>query len=115
VRGHRVVFALVRRLAVRALRQVSERRPMWDPALAGFRVRVAARLARWSRWEFWPSWVLYAPVSLWIAWLSIRYRGFATLTAANPAIPDGVSVGDSKFDILAQLAPQWTIPAAGGR
>jgi membrane protein DedA with SNARE-associated domain len=107
------ILALVRASAVRALRVE------WDPVLArlrfrvaGFRVRVAARLARWSRWEFWPSWVLYAPVSLWIGWLSIRYRGFATLTAANPAIPDGGSLGESKFDILAQLPSQWTIPSA---
>jgi membrane protein DedA with SNARE-associated domain len=106
------IFALVRRLAVRALP------PMWDPAVAGLaarvaglRARVTARLARWSRWEFWPSWVLYAPVSVWMAWLSIRHGGFATLTAANPAIPDGGSVGESKFDILVQLPPQWTIPS----
>ena len=99
------ILALVRTLALRALREE------WDRALAGLRVRVAARLARWSRWEFWPSWVLYAPVSLWIGWLSIRYGGFATLTAANPAIPDGGSVGESKFDILAQLPQRWTIPS----
>lgn len=80
-------------------------------AVPSLRMRLAARLARWSRWEFWPSWVLYAPVSLWLAWLSIRHGGFATLTAANPAIPDSGSVGESKFDILVQLPPQWTIPS----
>src|SRR5689334_8661813 len=99
------LFALVRTLAVRAFRLARDR------VSAGFRVRIAARLARWSRWEFWPSWVLYVPVSLWIGWLSIRYGGFATLTVANPAIPDGGSVGESKFDILAQLPSQWTIPS----
>jgi membrane protein DedA with SNARE-associated domain len=109
------IFVLVRMMVVRALRPVL--RPAQDApernrsGLAVLRVRAAARLARWSRWEFWPSWVLYAPVSLWIGWLSIRYRGFATLTAANPAIPDGGSVGESKFDILAQLPSQWTIPS----
>jgi len=80
-------------------------------AVPSLRVKLAARLARWSRWEFWPSWILYAPVSLWIMWLAVRHGGFATLTAANPSIPDGGSVGESKYDILAKLPEQWTVPS----
>lgn len=57
-------------------------------------------------------WVFYAPLALWIAWLAIRHRGLATITAANPGMPDGGLVGESKFDILQRLPPSATIPAA---
>ena len=75
------------------------------------RRRMSARLARWSRWEFWPAWLFYLPVSAWIAWLAIRHRGLTTITAANPGMPDGGIVGESKFDILRQLPAEWTVPS----
>jgi membrane protein DedA with SNARE-associated domain len=75
------------------------------------RRRLSARLARWSRWEFWPAWLFYLPVSVWIAWLAVRHRGLSTITAANPGMPDGGLVGESKFDILQQLPPAWTAPS----
>jgi len=74
------------------------------------RLKAMARLARWSRWEFWPMWFFYAPVAVWIAALTVRYRGL-TMTAANPAIPDGGTVGESKFDILARLPGEAIIPS----
>jgi hypothetical protein len=74
--------------------------------------RVAARLARWRRWEFWPMWLFYSPVAVWIALLALRYRGLSTITAANPGMPDGGTVGESKFDILASLPAESTIPSA---
>jgi membrane protein DedA with SNARE-associated domain len=70
-----------------------------------------ARLARWARWEFWPMWLFYAPVGLWVLWLSIRHRGISTITASNPGIPDGGVVGESKWRILARLPAQWTVPS----
>jgi hypothetical protein len=70
------------------------------------------RLERWRRWEFWPMWLFYAPVTLWVAMLSIRHRGVNTLTAANPGIPDGGTVGESKCHILARLPAECTIPFA---
>jgi membrane protein DedA with SNARE-associated domain len=76
------------------------------------RVRVAARLARWSRWEFWPMWLFYAPVALWVGLLALRHRGLSTVTASNPGIPDGGTVGESKFEILRRLPSAWTIPSA---
>jgi len=33
------------------------------------------------------------------------------MTAANPGMPDGGLVGESKFDILRQLPSQWTVPS----
>jgi membrane protein DedA with SNARE-associated domain len=73
--------------------------------------RVSARANRWTRWEFWPSAVLYAPVSLHIARLAMRHGGLGTLSAANPGIPEGGFVGESKFHILRQLPERWTLRA----
>ena len=64
-------------------------------------------LSRWrriTRWEFWPRAVFYPPVVGYIAWLAIRHRGLLKFAAANPAIPGGGFVGESKSAILAQLA-----------
>jgi membrane protein DedA with SNARE-associated domain len=74
------------------------------------RTRVRARLARWCRWEFWPMWLFYAPVAAWVGWLSLRHGGLPTITAANPGMPDGGTLGESKADILAALPARWTIP-----
>jgi hypothetical protein len=71
--------------------------------------RVCARIARWRRWEFWPSAILYAPVAAHIVRLAITHRGLATLSAANPGIPEGGFVGESKAAILAQLPQRWTL------
>jgi hypothetical protein len=75
------------------------------------RLRITARFARWRRWEFWPAWVFYAPVALWVMLLAAWYRGLTTITAANPGITDGGTVGESKFAILTALPAEWTIPA----
>lgn len=56
-------------------------------------------------------WLFYAPVAVWTALLAIRYRGYQTITAANPGMPDGGVVGESKFEILSRLPQEWTIPA----
>ena len=80
--------------------------------------RLCARVARWRRWEFWPSVLLYVPVAVHIARLALKHGGLGTLSAANPAIPDGGFVGESKAAILAQLPARWTLSAdlipAGG-
>jgi hypothetical protein len=73
---------------------------------------LTTRLTRWSRWEFWPMWIFYAPVAVWLLWLSVRHRGIGTITASNPGIPDGGVVGESKFLILSRLPERWTVPSA---
>jgi membrane protein DedA with SNARE-associated domain len=73
---------------------------------------LTSRLGRWARWEFWPMWLFYAPVALWVLWLSVRHRGISTITASNPGIPDGGVVGESKFHILSNLLAEWTVPSA---
>jgi membrane protein DedA with SNARE-associated domain len=98
----RVAAALVAFTSLQASRTIA------DPTA---RRRLAARVARWSRWEFWPAWLFYLPVTAYIGWLAVRHRGLSTITAANPGMPDGGIVGESKFDILQRLPSQWTVPS----
>lgn len=70
-----------------------------SPRFSRFRLAIN----RYRRWEFWPPWLFYAPVVGWILLLALRYRGLTTITACNPAIPDGGVVGESKADILDRL------------
>jgi membrane protein DedA with SNARE-associated domain len=77
------------------------------------RQRLLANVSRVWRWEFWPAWLFYAPAIPWIVLLSLRrggFRGFASITAANPGIPDGGFVGESKFQILSNLDPAHVAP-----
>ena len=76
------------------------------------------RWIRRTRWEFWPPWITYVPVVGYVLWLALRHRGLSKVTAANPAIPGGGFVGESKSEILAGLgdAPgvaAWTLLRAG--
>jgi membrane protein DedA with SNARE-associated domain len=84
------------------------------PALAGTPVgrgKLIARVAWLWRWEFWPSWLFYLPVLPWLAYLSLRHRGPLVWTAANPGIPHGGVVGESKYAILAALPARWIAPS----
>lgn len=67
------------------------------------RAKLVATVSLLWRWEFWPMILFYPPVALWVAWLSLRHRGFTTITAANPGIPHGGFVGESKSQILRSL------------
>lgn len=79
---------------------------VWRPTAAALR----RAFERSRQWEFWPMWLFYAPLVPWLAWLSLRHGGATTMTAANPGIPDGGTVGESKADILARL-PQDVVLA----
>ena len=59
---------------------------------------------RLSKWEYWPPWAAYVPVVIWIGGLAIRHRSVTAFTAANPAIPAGGFIGESKIDILRGLS-----------
>jgi membrane protein DedA with SNARE-associated domain len=76
------------------------------------RARMIAAVSRVWRWEFWPMWLFYPPVALWVAVLSLRHRGFTTVTAANPGMPHGGFVGESKFEILRALGNEHVSPSA---
>lgn len=74
------------------------------------RAHLAARVAKLWRWEFWPAWIFYLPLVPWFIYLSVRFRSFTVWTAANPGIPAGGVVGESKADILARLPHECIIP-----
>lgn len=77
------------------------------------RARLWAGISRLWRWEFWPAWLFYIPLIPWLAYLAVRHRGLTTPTAANPGIvPHGGVVGESKFEILSKLPPEWIVPSA---
>ena len=76
------------------------------------RARLRATWGRWTRMEFWPGWLFYVPLVPWYAWLSLRYRSFTVWTLANPAIPHGGVVGESKHAILARIDPRRIVPSA---
>ena len=67
------------------------------------RYRLIAAISRIWRWEFWPMGLFYLPLAPWIAWLAIRHRSLTVITAANPGIPHGGIVGESKYDILRSI------------
>lgn len=74
--------------------------------LASYRGR-RLLVSRWRRlvhWEFWPLGVVYTPVFLYILWLGLRHRRPLLFTAANPALPAGGLLGESKAEILDGLA-----------
>jgi membrane protein DedA with SNARE-associated domain len=75
------------------------------------RARLGAAFGRLGRWEFWPAWLFYLPLVPWYAWLSLRHRGLTVWTAANPGIPAGGVVGESKFAILEQLPSYAVVPS----
>lgn len=76
---------------------------------AARRAAPASRLTGWlPPFEFWPVWATYAPLVPWIAALALRH-GWRALAAANPGIPAGGLVGESKYEILASLPTEWTV------
>ncbi len=62
-----------------------------------------ARVSRLWRREFWPAWVFYLPLLPWLVWLSVRYRSLTVWALANPGLPHGGVVGESKAEILRAL------------
>jgi membrane protein DedA with SNARE-associated domain len=73
------------------------------------------RLARYARWEFWPPWLAYLPVVPYLLWLALKHRSLTVFTAANPGIPSGGFVGESKSAILAHLphVPEFRVVKPG--
>lgn len=59
-----------------------------------------SRYRRLTRWEYWSPIILYTPVCLYVLFLGIKHRCLTLFTAANPAIPDGGFIGESKTEIL---------------
>lgn len=79
------------------------------------RRRLVGRWRRLRDWEFWPPWLFYAPVVAYVLWLGIRHRAPLLFTAANPAIPAGGFIHESKQQILDGLAGSAELVAASRR
>jgi len=79
------------------------------------RRRVVGSVRRILQWEFWPIWAVYLPLLPYLIFLAIRHRSLTVFTAANPGIPTGGLVGESKAEILLRLArcpgavPEFTL------
>lgn len=77
----------------------------------GFRERWYSRIRRAgiriAHWEYWPSGLLYAPVSLYWLWLSIKARSFFFFSAANPSIPYAGFTQERKSDIYKLIPSQY--------
>lgn len=73
-------------------------------------LRLSSRFGRLTRWEFWPSWILYALLVPHFVRLAIRHRSVTIFTSANPRIPLGGLVGESKWEILNQLPAGAIVP-----
>ena len=65
-------------------------------------------------WEFWPAWLFYLPVAIYYGWLALRHRSFTLPSAANPGIPTGGLVGESKFAIIDLLHGKHPAQVADG-
>jgi membrane protein DedA with SNARE-associated domain len=67
------------------------------------RRRIIVWIRRRIQWEFWPMWLAYAPVVPYLIYLACKHRSLTLFTAANPGIPSGGLVGESKSAILSLL------------
>lgn len=75
-----------------------------------FRRMLRNKFRRMCLWEFWPIQMFYAPVVFYILFLGLKHRRPTLFTAANPALPAGGFVGESKDEIYKLIARS---PAAG--
>jgi hypothetical protein len=79
-------------------------RVLWPLRSYSGRRRLAGFLKRKAQWEFWPPWAAYLPFLPYFLYLAVRHRSSTLFTAANPGIPSGGFVGESKSDILCHLS-----------
>ncbi|MEM1166857.1 MAG: alpha/beta fold hydrolase [Planctomycetota bacterium] len=73
------------------------------------RQRLMAQWCRLTQHEFWPTWLVYLPIVPALAWLAIKHRSLTVWTLANPCMPDGGLVGESKHDIVQMLPEAWRL------
>lgn len=68
------------------------------------RRRLRGRWLRLRHWEFWPVRRFYPPVLAHVLWLGLRHRSLTLFTLANPGLPAGGFIGESKDAIYRALA-----------
>ena len=67
------------------------------------RRKLAIRIQKLRHHEFWPSWLFYLPLVPYLIYLAIRFRSTTVWTLADPCMPDGGVVGESKSDLLSKI------------
>jgi hypothetical protein len=67
-------------------------------------------LVKLVNYEYWTWWVFFLPLTPYWLYLAIRNRSLTYFTTVNTCIPDGGVFGESKNDILAQIASSF-LPA----
>lgn len=93
--GHSLLKTFIAGLALLVVLRLCARALTWR----GRRMLVSS-WRRLTQWEFWPAWAFYPPVVCYIIWLALKFRSLTLFTAANPAMPAGGFVGESKIAIL---------------
>lgn len=67
------------------------------------RRRLRVKAIRQVRYEYWPGWKFYMPLLPYLLWLCAKHRSLTVWTLADPCMPDGGVVGESKSDILSKV------------
>lgn len=89
-----IVFVIIFYVFIRILQQFltwKGRRMLWG------------KIKRRFIWEFWSVRIFYIPVVFYAAYLALKHRSLTVFTCANPAIPAGGFIGESKDEILRGL------------
>jgi hypothetical protein len=58
-------------------------------------------------WEYWPFGIIQFPLFIYFGWLALRARSPIFFSASNPGITMGGMFGESKFDVLKKIPPQY--------
>ncbi len=70
-------------------------------------MRTPLFIIKWTNYEYWPWWFFYIPLMPYWVWLAIKTKSLAYFTATNTNIELGGFFGESKIDILKQIAPEY--------
>lgn len=65
-------------------------------------------IIRLKSWEYWPFGIVQFPVMIYFLWLALRARSFLFFSASNPGIVMGGMFGESKYEVLKKVPPQYT-------
>lgn len=61
------------------------------------------KFQRLINWEFWSPYILYSPIVIYSLYLWIKFKKITIPTAANPGIPEGGFIHESKSAILDKI------------
>ncbi len=74
------------------------------------RLSIRRLLIRLNSWEYWPFSIVYIPVFIYWAWLSLKARSFFFFSTSNPSIKNAGFLLESKNDIY-HLLPAGSYPS----